>query len=165
MTALVVLAAPVASRRPLAVLGVAGVALVGIGCAGRRMGVVGTAAVVLGGITVLADADGGAPALAVVAGPAILAVVELAQWSIDLATPVHDAPGVHLGRWAWIVGVVAGSAGLGALLLVGSGVPVGGGLPIDGLAVGAAVALVALTTALAQRARTSLAPRAPRTHG
>lgn len=162
VAALVVLAAPSGSRRPLAVLGAAGLALVGLGCAGRWMGVVGTAAVVLGGAAVLADADGGTPALGVAAGPGILAVVELAHWSIDLGTPVHDEPGVHLARWAWIVGLVAGSVVLGAVLLVASGVPVRGGLPLDAVAVGAAVALVAMAAGLAQRGRASLASRAAR---
>ncbi len=153
VAALAVLAAPMASRPPLALLGAAAVALVGAGCAGRWMGVVGAAAVVLGATVVLADVDAGTPALAVAAGPGILAVVELAHWSIDLATPVHDRPRVHLGRWAWIVAVVAGSAGLGAVLFVVSGVPVRGGLPLDAVAVAAAVALVALAAALAQRGR------------
>lgn len=159
-----VVAAPSGARRPLALLGAAGVVLVGVGCAGRWMAVVGGAAVVLGGSVVLGDADGGAPVLAVAASPGILAVVELAHWSIDLATPVHDEPGVHLGRWAWIAGVVAGSVALGAVLLVASGVRVRGGLPVDAVAVGAAVALVALAAGLAQRARAAYAPGAARAH-
>lgn len=86
------------------------------------------------------------------AGGALLAVAELAYWSLELRTPVDDEAGTYLRRIAFLATLVLGVVGLGAVMLTLVEVVVAGGVAVDILGVVAALGALALLARAAQRA-------------
>ncbi len=133
-----------------AVLGAGSVAL---GVAGRWPWAIGAGVAVLGaGFVAGHGGDDVARAVVPVAG-GLLASAELAFWSMELATPVEDRAGVHRPRWAWLAGVTGLAVAAATMLVAVAGARVQGGVALDGVAVVAAVGLIALAAALAARRR------------
>jgi hypothetical protein len=87
------------------------------------------------------------------AGGALLAVAELAYWSLELRTPVDDEAGTYLRRIALLASLVLGVVGIGAVMLTLVEVVVADGVAVDILGVVAALGALALLARAAQRAR------------
>ncbi|MEJ7583121.1 MAG: hypothetical protein WKF43_03350 [Acidimicrobiales bacterium] len=150
--AVVVVAAPSPVRGYLAVLVAAGLLLIGAGAGWRRSGLVGVALVCLGSAFVLGHLESdGIPGLVVLVAPLLFASSEQAHWSMDLVTPVHDEPGVHLARWIWWLASVAVAVVLSTLLVRAAGMRLEVGLPLAPLGVVASLSLLGLGVALARR--------------
>lgn len=86
------------------------------------------------------------------AAGALLAVAELAYWSLELRTPVDDEAGTYLRRVALLATLVLGVVGLGAVMLTLVELVVAGGAGVDILGVVAALGALALLARAAQRA-------------
>ena len=85
---------------------------------------------------------------------ALLAVAELAYWSLELRAPVVDEAGTYLRRIALLATLVLGVVGVGAVMLTLVEVVVAGGIAVDILGAAAALgALALLALALAARHR------------
>lgn len=150
-TVIVVSALPEA-RGYLAVLTALGVLLLGVGASWRFSSLVAAGVLFLGLAFVLGHVDrDGVPGLVVVVTPMLFGAAELAHWSMDLATPVHDEPGVHLSRWIWLVGSIGATVLLSAALVGAARVRLEADLPLASLAVVAVIGLLGLTVALARR--------------
>jgi hypothetical protein len=82
---------------------------------------------------------------------ALLAVAELAYWSLELRASVVDEPGTYLRRIAVLSAIVLGvvATGIGALALVE--VVSAGGVAIDVLGAAAAIGALALLAHAARR--------------
>lgn len=144
---------PARARAVASWLVVAGVVVLVVGLATRRVWAVGLAMVGFGvayGVGHV-HARTGLPGWALVMGPALLASAELALWSIDLAPAAADERGALRDRAAWILLVVVGSGLAGLTLAAAARVRLAGDLPLDALSVAAALGLLALVVALAQR--------------
>ncbi len=83
-------------------------------------------------------------------GGALLAVAELAYWSLELRGPVVDEAGTYLRRIALLATLIVGVVGIGAVMLTLVEVVVAGGVAVDILGVVAALGALAL---LARAAR------------
>ncbi len=75
---------------------------------------------------------------------ALLAVAELAYWSLELKLPVADEAGTSLRRVALIAGLVLGVLALGAVLLALVEAVSAGGPAVDMLGAAAALGALAL---------------------
>jgi len=82
---------------------------------------------------------------------ALLAVAELAYWSLELRAPVADEAGTSLRRLALIAALVLGTLALGAVLLALVEAVSAGGQAIDLLGAVAAVGALALLALAARR--------------
>ena len=82
---------------------------------------------------------------------ALLAVAELAYWSLELRVPVADEAGTSLRRLALIATLVLGTLALGAVLLALVEAVSTGGPAIDLLGAAAAVGALALLALAARR--------------
>lgn len=148
------------SRSPALVTISGGLALAGVlALAGAivlaRPGWIGPSLASLATLTVahLVLLDPPAPASAGLAGIALLAAGELAQWSIDARYRGRYDLRVHLGRAGAIGGLVL--LGIGAVTVAGiaAAMPVSGGVELMAVATAAAVALFGLTAFVGARAR------------
>ena len=82
---------------------------------------------------------------------ALLAVAELAYWSLELKVPVADEAGTSLRRFALIAALVLGALALGAVLLALVEAVSAGGPAVDLLGAAAAVGALALLALAARR--------------
>ena len=96
---------------------------------------------------------------------ALLAVAELAYWSLELRGPVVDEAGTYLRRIALLATLVLGVVGLGAIMLTLVEVVEAGGIAVDILGAAAALGALALLALAARRtaleARGSWAAKRP----
>jgi hypothetical protein len=96
-------------------------------------------------------------ATAPLVGAGLLLYAELACWAQEARPAVHDEPAVTRTRLAVLGASLAGALGLGALLLLATGLPAGGGL--TRLAVGVVAATLTLGLVAAVARRTATRPR------
>jgi hypothetical protein len=82
---------------------------------------------------------------------ALLAVAELAYWSLELRTPVVDEAGTYLRRIALLATLVLGVVGVGAVMLTLVELVAAGGVAIDILGAAAALGALALLALAARR--------------
>jgi hypothetical protein len=93
------------------------------------------------------------------AGGWLLAVAELAYWSVELRIAGRDAPGIHRRRLALMVALVAAGIIMAAVPEIGLGQTPLTGVELTALGLGGGAALIALAAWLAWRLR-STAPDA-----
>ena len=86
----------------------------------------------------------------VVAG-ALLAVAELAYWSLELRGPVVDEAGTYLRRIALLATLIVGVVGVGAIMLTLVEVVEAGGIAVDVLGAVAAFGALGLLALAARR--------------
>jgi hypothetical protein len=96
-------------------------------------------------------------ATAPLVGAGLLLYAELACWAQEARPAVHDERPVIRTRLAVLAASLAGALGLGALLLLATGLPAGGGL--TRLAVGVVAATLTLGLVAAVARRTATRPR------
>jgi hypothetical protein len=96
-------------------------------------------------------------AAAPLVGAGVLLYAELACWAQEARPAVRDEPAVTRVRVAVLAASLAGALGLGALVLLATGLPAGGGL--TRLAVGVVAATLTLGLVAAVARRTSTRPR------
>ncbi len=82
---------------------------------------------------------------------ALLAVAELAYWSLELRGPVVDEAGTYLRRIALLATLVVGVVGVGAIMLTLVEVVEAGGIAVDILGAVAAFGALALLALAARR--------------
>ncbi|HET9324244.1 MAG TPA: hypothetical protein VFO03_10215 [Gaiellaceae bacterium] len=82
----------------------------------------------------------------------LLAVGELAYWSLETRDATPAVPGIAARRLALLSGLVAGTIAVGAVLVSVARIDAGGGLLLESAGVAAAVALAAAVLALSRRA-------------
>jgi hypothetical protein len=95
----------------------------------------------------------GVDAGAALFGSGLLVVTELGSWSLELRSPLREAPGGHWQRWLLLGALVAGSTVLGLVVLVAGARSPRMGLSGEVMSAAAAVAAFALLGALAWRLR------------
>jgi hypothetical protein len=93
-------------------------------------------------------------ATAPLVGAGLLLYAELACWAQEARPAVHDEREVTRTRLAVLGASLAGALGLGALLLLATGLPAGGGLTRLAVGVVAATLTLALVAAVARRTAT-----------
>jgi hypothetical protein len=103
-------------------------------------------------LVVLRDAAALDPAAPIVGG-ALLAVAELAYWSVELRGKQPEERSVVVRRLATLAALTAGAIVLGAGVLAATALPLGGGLVWNVVGVAAAVAALALIARLASTER------------
>ena len=81
----------------------------------------------------------------------LLAVAELAYWSLELRVPVVDEAGTYLRRIALLATVLLGVVGIGAIVLTLVEVVAAGGIAVDILGAAAALGALALLGLAARR--------------
>lgn len=81
----------------------------------------------------------------------LLAVAELAYWSLELRVPVVDEAGTYLRRIALLATVLLGVVGIGAVVLTLVEVVAAGGIAVDILGAAAALGAIALLGLAARR--------------
>ena len=82
---------------------------------------------------------------------ALLAVAELAYWSLELRVPVVDEAGTYLRRIALLATFVLGVVGIGAIVLTFVETVAAGGVAVDLLGAAAALGALALLALAARR--------------
>lgn len=82
---------------------------------------------------------------------ALLAVAELAYWSLELRGPVVDEAGTYPRRIALLAMLVLGVVGVGAVVLTVVEAVAAGGVAVDILGAAAALGALALLTLAARR--------------
>jgi hypothetical protein len=145
-------------RAALAWLAAVGL-LLAAGAAWRLPSLLGPALVVLlaeHAVVVLGRGDR-VDAAAPLVGAGVLLYAELACWAQEARPAVRDEPAVTRSRVAVLAASLAGALGLGALVLLATGLPAGGGL--TRLAVGVVAATLTLGLVAAVARRTSTRPR------
>jgi hypothetical protein len=85
------------------------------------------------------------------AAAALLALAELAYWSLELRLPVVDEAGTAFRRVALLAAALLAVVGLGALVLTLVEVVAAGGVAVDVLGAGAALGALALLALAARR--------------
>jgi hypothetical protein len=96
------------------------------------------------------ESDALDPRAPLVAG-LLLAVAELAYWSLELRGPVVDEAGTYLRRVALLATLVVGVVGLGVMLLTLVEIVAAGGVAVDILGAVAALGALALLALAARR--------------
>lgn len=135
-----------------AALSAVAVASLAAGLWRRRSVVVPWALLALGGAAALAFAEDADPARSPLYAAALLAVGELAYWSLETRVSRPATPGIGPRRIAFLSGLVAGSIAVGAVLVSVARVEPGGGLILEAAGVAAAVAAAAIVFVLSRRA-------------
>jgi hypothetical protein len=105
-------------------------------------------------VVVLLGRGGRVDAAAPLVGAGVLLYAELACWAQEARPAVRDEPAVTRARVAVLAASVAGALGLGALVLLAAGLPVGDGLTRLAVGVAAATFTVGLVAAVARRTST-----------
>ena len=118
----------------------------------RRSIMVPWALLALGGAAALSFAEEGDPARSPLYAAALLAVGELAYWSLETRVSRPATPGIAPRRIAFLSGLVAGSIAVGAILVSVARIEPGGGVLLEAAGVAAAVAAAAMVFALSRRA-------------
>jgi hypothetical protein len=106
--------------------------------------------VVLGGVYAWTLGGGRVDQWAPLYAAGLLAVAELAYWSIELRGRAQDAEGLTERRASLIATLALVAVGAGGLVLAATSLQVGSGVATDLLGVAAAVAAVAVVAALAR---------------
>lgn len=135
----------------VAALAAAGTAPLAAGLWRRRAVVVPWALLALGTATALSFSEEADPARAPLFAAGLLAVGELAYWSLETRESRPAVPGIAPRRIALLSGLVAASIALGAGLVSVARVEPGGGLLLETAGVAAAVCLAAAVLALSRR--------------
>jgi hypothetical protein len=135
-----------------AALSAVAVASLAAGLWRRRSVVVPWALLALGGAAALAFAADADPARSPLYAAGLLAVGELAYWSLETRVSRPATPGIAPRRIAFLSGLVAGSIAVGAVLVSVARVEPGGGLILEAAGVAAAVAAAAIVFVLSRRA-------------
>jgi hypothetical protein len=135
-----------------AVLAGVAVAALAAGLWRERWIVVPWALLALGAAAALSFAEEGDPARSPLYAGALLAVGELAYWSLETRLSTPAASGLAARRLALISGFVAGSIAVGAVLVSIARIEPGGGLALEAGGVAAVVAAAVLVFALSRRA-------------
>jgi hypothetical protein len=117
----------------------------------ERSGVVPWVLLALGASAALSLAEGGDPARAPLYAAGLLAVGELAYWSLETRVSEPAVPGIAARRIALLSGLVAGSIAMGAILVSVARVEPGGGLLLEAVGVAAVVGAISLVFALSRR--------------
>lgn len=112
-------------------------------------GALGLLAVLYLGLTVIANTPN--PTELGLVSIALLLVGELAQWSLDGRLAGGYETGIHLSRASGITVLALLGLGTVALSQVAAGLPIPGGVGAVAVAMGAAVALLALISTIALR--------------
>jgi hypothetical protein len=133
-------------------LGVLGVASLGAALWRERVGVVPWSLLLLGAAASVAFANDANPGRAPLYAAALVAVAELAYWSLEERGSRPATPGLAVRRTGRVAGMVAGTLVVGALLVSVAAIEPGGGLVLETLGVAAAVAAAALVLTLSRRA-------------
>jgi len=81
----------------------------------------------------------------------LLAVGELAYWSLEVRGPVVDEAGTYMRRFAFLALLVVGAIGVGAVVLMLVEVVAAGGVAVDILGAAAALGALALLALAARR--------------
>ena len=136
----------------VAALGGTATAVLAAGLWRRRPVVVPWSLLALGAAAALSFAEEGDPAESPLFAAGLLAVGELAYWSLDTRLSRPATPGIAARRIALLSGLVAGSIALGAILVSVARLEPGGGLALETAGVAAAVGLAAAVLALSRRA-------------
>ena len=132
-------------------LAAAGTAALAAGLWRRHSVAVPWALLALGTATALSFSEEADPARAPVFAAGLLAVGELAYWSLETRESRPAVPGIAARRIALLSGLVAASILLGTVLVSVGRVDTGGGLVLETAGVAAAVALAAAVLALSRR--------------
>jgi hypothetical protein len=132
----------------LAVLGAGGLA---VALAIGRISTIPWSLVALGAAAALSFENEGDPGRAPLYASALLAIGELAYWSLETRVSRPAVPGPASRRIATFAGLVAGSLAIGAILAAVARVEPGGGIALELVGVAAAVAAAALVLALSRR--------------
>jgi hypothetical protein len=82
-----------------------------------------------------------------------LLLAELGYWTLELRAPISPEPGMLQQRAALVLAIALGALVLGALAIVATLVPLGGGVLADMLGVIAAIGAVGVVAWLAERGR------------
>jgi hypothetical protein len=82
---------------------------------------------------------------------ALIAVAELASWSLELRVPVVDEPGTYLRRIALLATFLLGVVGFGAIVLTLVETVAAGGVAVDILGAAAALGALGLLALAARR--------------
>lgn len=106
----------------------------------------------LGAAAAVSFAEDADPGRSPLFAAGLLAVGELAYWSLETRLSRLASPGIVARRLALLSGLVAGSIALGAVLVAVARIDAGGGLALEAAGVAAAVALAAAVLALSRRA-------------
>jgi hypothetical protein len=117
----------------------------------RRSVVVPWVLLGLGAAAAVSFADGGDPARSPLFAAGLLAVGELAYWSLETRLSRPASPEIATRRLALLSGLVAGSIAVGAVRVSVARIDAGGGLALEAAGVAAAVALAAAVLALTRR--------------
>jgi hypothetical protein len=99
------------------------------------------------------------------AGGGLLAVAELAYWSVDLRIAGRDAPTIHRRRMALTAALVAAAIALAAMPEIGLGPTPLTGVELTAFGLAAGAALIALASWLAWRLRSTALQAATSTRG
>ncbi len=81
----------------------------------------------------------------------LFAAAELGYWSLELRDAVADEPGAYLRRLGLLAGLALGALALGQLLLAFVDLGERGGIAIEAVGVGAAVAALAIVALAGRR--------------
>jgi len=127
-------------------------------------GPIGLALALLGAAWLVGTPASGAwPTLAAVAAGALLAVAELAYWSLDFKVAGKDPPSIHVRRGAAIAALAGASIALALVPELNLSLTPLSGLELTAIGLLGAAALIAVAASLARRLRLSLEP--PELHG
>jgi hypothetical protein len=135
-----------------AALSAVAVAALAAGLWRERGIVVPWALLFLGGAAALSFAAEGDPGRSPLYAGALLAVGELAYWSLETRLGRPASSGLAARRIALLSGLVAGSIAVGAILVSVARIDPGGGLLLEATGVAAAVAAAAFVFTLSRRA-------------
>lgn len=133
-------------------LGAVGVASLGVALLRRRVAVIPWSLLLLGAATAVAFANEGRLGRAPLYAAALLAVGELAYWSLEERLSRPAVPGLAARRIARVTGLVAGTLVFGVVLAAVARIDAGGGLLLEAAGVTAAVGAAAVVLALSRRA-------------
>lgn len=142
-------------RAPVALVGAAGAAVLGVALALGRPRPLPWGLALLGAAYVVAvlERPPGLDPLAPAFGAGLLLAAELAYWSLDARAPARRDPGLQRRRAVRVAGVVGAAFVLDVCVAVGAAVGglAGGGLLLSLLGMAAAVGTLAVAAALARR--------------
>jgi uncharacterized membrane protein len=139
-----------ANRLALGGLALAGVVLLAVGLARPFPSLLPWPVVILAGAYAWKLGDGGVDQWAPVYAGGLLAVAELAYWSIELRGRAQEAERLTERRAALIATLALASVAASGLVLAATSVRIGSGVATDLLGVAAAVAALAIVAALAR---------------
>jgi hypothetical protein len=132
-------------------LAVLGTAVLAAGLWRNVAAIVGWTVLALGAAAAIALGEAADASRAPLYAAGLLAVAELAYWSLEIRVAQPAVPGIAARRLALLSGLVAGSIAVGAVLVSVARIDAGGGILLESGGVAAAVAFVAVLLALSRR--------------